>query len=399
MAEEKIWLVSEVNSVLKDMIEGTFYPFWLEGEVGTINIHRSGHVYLTLKDGSSQIKAAYFGGAEIARELGLAQGVMIEAFGRLSVYVPRGEYQFTLSRLRLKGVGGLYKKFEETREKLKKEGLFDEARKKKIPILPLRIGVVTSPEGAAIRDFLNIINRRFPNLHIRIYPCAVQGRGAEFQVAEGIRFFNRTGFPDVIIITRGGGSIEDLWPFNEEVLAREIAGSRIPVISAVGHEIDYTIADFVADLRVPTPSAAAELVIAKEGDFVTMIGDMKRRFALALQTRLERARHSLERLAQSHVFKEPLFVLREKQQRVDELFARLEKYAAAIFAGKKSSLDIFSATLSALSPYNVLNRGYSILKKSDDSIVSCADEVSEEEELLAILARGKLSLRISGKIL
>ena len=262
--EEMIWEVSDVNRNVRDIIEGTFLPFWIRGEVGSLTLHRAGHAYLTLKDKSSQLRAVGFNCVKKCQELGVVNGTTIEAFGNLTVYEPRGEYQFSIRQMRIAGMGSLQQRFEETKRKLAAEGLFDPARKRPIPALPRRIGVITSPDGAAIRDFLQIITRRFPNVNVRIYPAAVQGEKAAAQVAKGVEFFNRTGGADVLVITRGGGSMEDLWPFNEEFLARAVAASEIPVISAIGHEIDFSICDFAADLRAPTPSAAAELVIGRQ---------------------------------------------------------------------------------------------------------------------------------------
>ena len=268
MDNPQIWSVSDVNRAVREIVEGALLPFWMSGEIGSLTLHRSGHAYFTMKDAKSQLRAVYFGGAAVCTRLGVANGSLVEAFGNLTVYEVRGEYQFGIKQLRLAGVGGLQQRFEELRRKLAAEGLFDPEKKKPIPLLPRRIGVVTSPSGAAVRDFLQIINRRFPNVNVRIYPCAVQGAGAAEQVARGVEFFNRADGADVIVVTRGGGSMEDLWPFNEEVLARAVAASRIPVVSAVGHEIDFTICDFAADLRVPTPSAAAELVIGRREEML-----------------------------------------------------------------------------------------------------------------------------------
>ncbi|MDR0931927.1 MAG: exodeoxyribonuclease VII large subunit, partial [Victivallales bacterium] len=220
MDAPQIWSVSDVNHAVREIVEGALLPFWIAGEVGSLTLHRSGHAYFTLKDAKSQLKAVYFGGGTTCSRLGVVNGSKIEAFGNLSVYEVRGEYQFAIKQLRLAGVGDLQRRFEELKRKLSAEGLFDQDRKKTIPKLPEKIGVVTSPTGAAIRDFLQIINRRFPNVNIRIYPCAVQGDTAAGQVARGVEFFNRTGGADVIVVTRGGGSMEDLWPFNEEILAR-----------------------------------------------------------------------------------------------------------------------------------------------------------------------------------
>lgn len=395
----KIWTVSELNQLVKDFIESNFaYPFWLKGEISGLTIHNSGHVYFTLKDKNSQIKATFFRGATETKKLGLTQGSMIEAFGKITVYYVRGEYQFNISKIRLKGLGDLHIKFEELKEKLRKEGLFDEARKKKIPLLPLKIGVVTSPHGAAIRDFLKVIMERFPNLHIRIFPAAIQGVGAEKQIAEGIKFFNQNKFPDVIIITRGGGSIEDLWPFNEELLARTIADSTIPVISAVGHEIDFTIADFVADLRAPTPTAAADLVIAKENEFISTINDFKRIAKNSLQLKLEKSKNILSEIKASRIFADPTSIIRDKQQLLDELKTQMQTAIKDTLNNKLNSVQLLTAKIAMLSPYKVLERGYSILQKKDSSIVDDYNKTRTDDELLAILANGKLKLQVKGRI-
>ncbi len=396
--KEKILTVSQINSIVKGTLEDTFaYPIWIEGEISGINFHRSGHLYLTLKDENSQIKATFFNGASKAEKLGLQQGSMVEACGKISVYHPRGEYQFNLSNIRLRGLGDLHRKFEEMKEKLRKEGLFDEKRKKKIPVLPLRIGVISSPEGAAIKDFLKTIKRRFPNIHIRIYPSAVQGKGAENQIAEGIRFFNNTGFPEVIIITRGGGSIEDLWAFNEESLAREIARSKIPIISAVGHEIDYTIADFVADLRAPTPTAAAEIVIEREEDFINKILEFNRRAEMSLRLNLEKSRTSIAKLKASKILTDPISIIREKEQNLDNIVLNLFNTFKNIFSQKKSEFDIINAKIAMLSPYKVLERGYSILKRKHDGSVILNSEAKIDEELTAVMSNGELDLKVLAK--
>jgi len=389
----KIWTVSEINHLVKDFIESNLpYNIWLEGEISGLTNHNSGHVYFTLKDKNSQIRVTFFNGREQSLKLGLKQGSMVEALGKLSVYHPRGEYQFNAIKIRLKGIGDLHRKFEELKEKLQKEGLFDKERKKRIPLLPLRIGIVTSPDGAAIRDFLKVIKNRFPNLHIRIYPAAVQGEGAELQIAEGIRFFNKTAFPDVIIITRGGGSIEDLWAFNEESLARSIAESKIPVISAVGHEIDFTISDFVADLRAPTPTAAAEIVISKEEDFLIKIKELKHHAEMALKLKLEKSRSKLQELKANKIFSDPHSIIRDKQQNLDEINERLCNSIKNMIENKKQNLNLLIAKIAMLSPYKVLKRGYTILQKTDSSIVDNSSKTKPGEKLTAILANGTLKL-------
>ncbi|OGV37045.1 MAG: hypothetical protein A2X48_04335 [Lentisphaerae bacterium GWF2_49_21] len=393
MEEEKIWSVSEVNSAIREVLEGGFMPFWLEGEVGNLSIQRSGHVYLTLKDQKSQIRAVYFGGAEIAKKLDLNVGTKVEAFGKLSVYEVRGEYQFIVKSIRAKGIGDLHRLFEEMKNKLAAEGLFDESRKKPIPLLPGKIGIVTSPDGAAIRDILQIISRRFPNLNIKIYPSPVQGKGAEKELAAGIKFFNEKCMVDVIIITRGGGSLEDLWPFNEEVLARQIASSGIPVISAVGHEIDFTICDFVSDMRVPTPSAAAELVVGKQEEFLGAITEYRRRLRGSFDLYLERLKNRFQKAAQSHVFKEPLYLIRERQQKVDEISKRMENSLKFFIEKLKSKSTEFKSRLRNLNPEAVLERGYVIVTSSADGTVVTSPDVPEGTLLDAKFAKGVLQVK------
>jgi exodeoxyribonuclease VII large subunit len=394
MSEEKIWKVSEVNSAVREVIEGGFHPFWLEGEVGTLNIHRSGHVYMTLKDNKNQVKGVFFGGAQQARQLKLAIGSKIEAFGNLTVYEARGEYQFSIKVIRPTGIGDLQRKFEELKNRLNIEGLFNQEIKKPLPLLPQSIGVVTSPGGAAIRDFLQIITRRFPNVRIRIYPAAVQGAGAEKEVAAGVDFFNRTKSADVIVVTRGGGSLEDLWPFNEEVLARAIAESQIPVISAVGHEIDFTICDFVADMRVPTPSAAAELVVGKQEEFKTFIDSSKRRLDSSLELMLERYKRRLETASGSSVFSEPQHIMRQHQQRLDELSLRMEQQAGRAVEGAGQSLKQLMVGLNAMNPKAVLKRGYSIILNRDTGKTVLSPNISPDTRLRGILAEGEINLKI-----
>ena len=361
MENQQIWNVTDVNHAIREIVEGALLPFWMAGEVGSLTLHRSGHAYFTMKDAKSQIKAVYFNGAAACSRLGVANGSMIEAFGNLSVYEVRGEYQFGIRQLRLAGVGDLQKRFEELKRKLAAEGLFDQERKRPIPKLPGRIGVVTSPTGAAIRDFLQIINRRFPNVNIRVYPCAVQGAGAAEQVARGVEFFNRTGGADVIVVTRGGGSMEDLWPFNEELLARAVAASRIPVVSAVGHEIDFSICDFAADLRVPTPSAAAELVIGRREEMVRELARIEKDMRHALDSALNQAKARLDRAAGSFVFREPAHLVRMRRQQLDELDTRLETAAERFHVQLRTRLERLESTLVALDPRRQLERGYAIL--------------------------------------
>jgi exodeoxyribonuclease VII large subunit len=393
MVEKKIWTVSEVNNAVREVIEGGFHPFWIHAEIGTLNVHRSGHVYLTLKDSGNQLKGVFFRGANQIRENNIAVGTQIEAFGSLTVYQVRGEYQFSIQSLRPLGKGNLQQQFEDLKKKLASEGLFEQHLKKPLPLLPSVIGVVTSPGGAALRDFLNIIHRRFPNIKIRIYPAPVQGNGAGSMIAEGVNFFNQYNAADVIVVTRGGGSMEDLWAFNEEILARTIAGSKIPVISAVGHEIDFTIADFVADLRVPTPSAAAELVVGRREEFYNFLETAKRRMNSSLELLMERSFRRLDAASNSRVFQEPVFLMRQHQQRVDELESRLNYIVSDICEKQSVKLRYLQSGLSNLNPKSVLNRGYSILLDSESGEV-IDENVSSGRKLKGILSKGEIHLTV-----
>lgn len=393
-APEQIWEVSDVNRAVREIVEGSLLPFWLRGEVGSLVLHRSGHAYFTLKDTNSQLRAVFFGGAAQCAKLDVANGSKIEAFGNLTVYEVRGEYQFSARRLRLAGLGDLQRRFEEVRRRLAAEGLFDQERKRPIPVLPKRIGVVTSPTGAAIRDFLQIINRRFPNVNIRIYPCMVQGQGAAEQVARGVEFFNRTRGADVIVVTRGGGSMEDLWPFNEERLARAVAASAIPVISAVGHEIDFTICDFAADLRVPTPSSAAELVIGKREEMAAKLERLDKDLRNVLALTLTRLRSRFERAAGSFVFREPKHLVEMRRQQLDELESRLFSSAENLLLRHRSRLDRLAGTLAALNPRRQLERGYAILFDPAENRPVTTSKLSAGTLLRAQLADGEMDVEV-----
>ena len=367
--DEVMWSVSEVNVAVRDLVEGSLMPFWVTGEVSSLLVHRSGHVYLTLKDAKSQLRACFFNGAAVVREINLANGMQIEARGRLTVYIVRGEYQFSISSLRVAGQGDLFRRFAELKKKLEAEGLFDPGRKRPIPKLPRTIAVVTSPSGAAIRDFLKIIDRRFPKAHIRICPCQVQGAGAAAEIAAAVDFVSRSKCADVAVVTRGGGSMEDLWCFNEEVVARAVAECSIPVISAVGHEIDFTICDFAADLRVPTPSAAAELVTSGyeelENGLKQLVGDLKR----LPQLYLTRCRGELERLCASTLLSHPERLTEGAKQQLDELEMRALTAAKLYCADRRTKLESASAILRADDPRRQLDRGFAIVRNAVDGKV------------------------------
>ena len=387
---EPVWSVSAVNRALRETIEGAFMPFWMGGEAGSVTLHRSGHAYLQIKDDKSQIRACYFGGAAECRKLGIDNGSLVEVWGNLSVYEVRGEYQFNIKKIRLAGIGALQQRFEELKRKLDAEGLFAPERKKAIPLLPRSIGVISSPTGAAIRDFLQIINRRFPDVNIKIFPAMVQGAQAARQVAAGVEFFNRTRNVDVIVVTRGGGSMEDLWPFNEEILARAVAGSTIPVISAVGHEIDFTICDFVADLRVPTPSAAAELVIGRHDEFIARLERAGKDLHSTLKLQISNYRNILERLAGSPVFQEPRRMVDMKRQYLDEIELRLAYLLKDFHAKASNRLDRALTALNTLNPSSQLERGYVMVFDPVNGKVVTSAKTGPGRELELHFADGKL---------
>ena len=396
-ANRQVWSITELNSAVRDLIEGSLLPVWVSGEVGNLTLHRSGHVYLTLKDASSQIKAVFFGGASVCSKMKIREGMKVEAFGRVSCYLPRGEYQLNIKSMRPLGIGDLQQQFEEMKNKLAAEGLFDESRKKPLPFLPTRIGVVTSPEGAALQDFLKISLARFPMLTIRIYPSPVQGKGAELQIAEGVRYFNRRRNVDVIVVTRGGGSLEDLWPFNEEIVGRAIAESTIPVVSGVGHEVDFTIADFAADLRAPTPSGAAELIVPEKAAIDDLLSTQKGRILAAISLYYERAKRNLDTLINAEPLRKPAFFVMEKSQQVDLLVKDMEHLLNQAAGDSGQYLKALEEKLQTISPFAILNRGYSMIFGPDGRTpLTDPAQAPAGQKLTARLAKGSLKLRSEG---
>ena len=392
-AEVQIWTVSQINAALREMIENSFMPFWIQGEISNLVLHRSGHAYCTLKDENSQMRAAFFGGAAKMRELGLQNGALVEAFGNVSVYEPRGEYQFSVRKIRLAGMGDLQRRFEELRKKLEAEGLFDPARKRKLPFLPQCIGLVTSPTGAAVRDFLQILERRFPQVHVKIVPVPVQGEGAAAKIARAVEFLNRTAACDVIVLTRGGGSMEDLWEFNEETVARTVAASAVPGVSAVGHEIDFTICDFAADLRAPTPSAAAELVLPKADELFARLDGESRRLGNAVELEIASAARRVEALASASLFREPRHLLEMRAQQLDEIKSRFDMRLERIFSDTEHRLEALDLRLTGADPRRQLERGYAILKRAGDGRpLTSVKNVTSGTPVTALLADGELAL-------
>jgi exodeoxyribonuclease VII large subunit len=438
-AGRQVFTVSELTRAVKDTLEGRFGGLWVEGEISNLRVHTSGHVYFTLKDEEAQMRAVLFRGRMRRVRFEPADGLHVLAFGRLDVYAVRGEYQLVCEMLEPKGLGALQLAFEQLKARLAAEGLFDPARKRPLPTLPRRVGLVTSPTGAAVRDFLQIVTRRFAGLQVLVCPVRVQGDTAAAEVAEALQTLNRLGDLDVIVVARGGGSLEDLWAFNEEVVARAIAASKIPVISAVGHETDVTIADFVADLRAPTPSAAAELVVREKADLVRQLTTLRGRLGQAIGKRTGRLNDRLAAFRRRRVLTDPGRPLRDWARRVDDFGLRLgramtrhdartrerlERAARALrpallaapvrhqqrLAGqlggrlvraargettrRRRAVEALAARLDSLSPLACLARGYAIVAAPSGAIVTRADVVRVGDRVTVRLHDGSLGCRV-----
>ncbi len=431
--EKKVYSISELTRRIRLTLEDEIGQVWVEGEISNFKVYGSGHSYFVLKDAGAQLSAVLFAGTRAALPAGLRleDGKRVRAFGELTVFESRGQYQLKVLRIEETGVGELMQRFEALKRKLQAEGLFDAARKRPLPRLPQRIGIVTSPTGAVIHDMLTVLGRRFPNLQVRLAPVKVQGAGAAEEIAEAVGMFNRTcgaasAWPaDVLIVGRGGGSLEDLWAFNEEIVARAVAGSAIPVISAVGHEVDFSLCDFAADLRAPTPSAAAELVVAPKAELEAEVARLDRALRQALRQRaaelrsrlaaaaasacLRKPEHLVERLAQRVDTLELRLAsaarqrLEERRQRAKQAFARLDllrerrvrqtearvalderrlTQACRLLAERlRARVSAAERQLSLLSPLSVLDRGYSLTRSASGRLVRSAAEVSAGEAL------------------
>jgi exodeoxyribonuclease VII large subunit len=365
--ERKLLTVSEITWLIKESLEREYPHKWVVGEISNVRKPSSGHVYLTLKDKNAQLNAIIFRNVANRLKFELKDGISVIALGSITVYEPRGQYQLQVEELEPKGIGTLQLAFQQLKERLGKEGLFDPSHKKPLPVLPGKIAIVTSPTGAAIKDILNVINRRFPRVEILIYPVKVQGEGSAQEIAGAIYDLNTMGGIDVMIVGRGGGSIEDLWAFNEEIVARSIYDSRIPVISAVGHEIDVTISDLVADKRALTPTEAGELVVPRLDMLLDNIDTMKSRLRHALVNRISIAKINLEAIAKSYAFRQPLDKIRSLQQRLDELLQRTNTNARLSLSKEREKLNNLANMLESMSPLKTLERGYTITTKSDSN--------------------------------
>ena len=391
--------VQELNRYIKEKVDGDEFlnNVYVKGEISNFKLHYTGHMYFTLKDENSLIKCIMFKSYTPHLEFMPKDGMKVLVLGSVSVFERDGVYQIYCRAMKQEGMGTLYEEYQKLKAKLEKEGLFDTLHKRKIPMFPKTIGVLTSSTGAVIRDIINVSTRRNPNVHIRLLPVPVQGPGAAEKIAEGIKKMNDEKLADVLIIGRGGGSLEDLWPFNEEIVARAIYDSNLPIISAVGHETDFTIADFVADLRAPTPSAAAELAVPNISDVVYTISSYQNRYRVALKRKLELMKMRYEKCMTRRVFKEPLQKINEKSISLDMLVKSIgNSINQKVTKARADSVKLI-AKLDALSPLKTLSRGYSIAEK-DGKIVSDIDETNVDDVLELRLKNGKLKTKVVEKI-
>ncbi len=418
--KEKIYTVSEITRLIKLELENEFPALWVEGEIADFKKAHSGHLYFTLKDEKSALNCVIWRSNAVRIPFEMESGLQVNCKGQISVYELRGQYQLYVEVVEPKGKGALQLAFEQLKEKLKNEGLFDPSRKKKLPLLPKKVGVVTSPRGAAIIDIIKTLERRFARIHILVYPVKVQGEGASDEIVEGLDYLGRLSDIDVIIVGRGGGSLEDLWAFNEEKVARAIFRCPVPVISAVGHEIDFTIADFVADIRASTPSAAAEMVIEKEQSFLVRIENLEKRTFHCLQYYIQEKKHEVLTLIHHQAFqnfKIRLFnlaqqvddlenraghVIQSAGKRIAESKARIELSQQKLFALAKGTLQDFqgkwerlSAELNNLSPLNILKKGYALCWKDTTShLVHQIEEVDQGDKVKVSFYRGEFTAQV-----
>ncbi len=437
--QKEVYSISRLNSEVRALLEGSFPLLWVEGEISNLARPSSGHLYFSLKDSKAQVRCAMFRNRNQLLRFRPDNGMQVLVRARVGLYEGRGEFQLVAEHMEESGDGALRRAYEELKLQLQNEGLFDSDAKKPVPTLPKAIGIITSPSGAAIRDVLTVLKRRFPALPVIIYPSAVQGENAAREMVDMIHLAQQRQECDVLLITRGGGSLEDLWAFNEEILARAIHECQLPVVSAVGHEIDFTIADFVADYRAPTPSAAAEHLSPDQGEWLDMlrqtsnsltkswqhhlqqsrqelqhlntrllqqhpgtrlkqwsqrIDDMELRYQLSIQHYLDNNRLQLEKSRGRLLQHSPLNRLTQFQQRQEQLWHRLQQGIHKKISETRQSLTSLSRALDTISPLATLDRGYSILQKEDNTVIRQQKQVKQGEQIVARLAKGKLKLRV-----
>src|SRR5216683_67004 len=442
MPDRKTFTVSELTGKIRDLLAKNFTDISVQGEVSNCREAQSGHIYFTLKDDRAQVRCVFFKQQQRGIKFRPEDGFQVTIRGSISVYEQRGEYQIYVEKIELMGQGALQLAFEQLKKRLEAEGLFDPARKKPLPLLPNRIGIITSPKGAAVRDVVRILTRRFPNVHLTVYPVRVQGEGAAEEIVKALKFFNSKKMVDVLILARGGGSMEDLWAFNEEIVARAIAASEIAVITGVGHETDFTIADFVADVRASTPSAAAELVVQTRREFDKHIAELRGALTDQIRYRILVLSRRVHELAGRRGFRRPLDLLRQQRQRADELTSRLahglraklqqsrkrfttahmrivsfdfrmkiaalrlrlEKRSTDLAAraerllrAKRERLDRLRLQLEERSPLRALERGYAIATVAAGLLLRDSTQVALGDAVNIRLHRGRLTTELKRK--
>lgn len=392
----KTLTVSEVNNYLKRIIDNDFIlnNLSVKGEISNLKYHSSGHIYFSLKDEGGKINCVMFRSKAIMLKLTLEEGMGVVIGGRASIYPQNGSIQLYCDTIEQEGRGELYIKFERLKEKLSKEGYFDEELKKEIPKLPSRVGIVTSPTGAAIRDIINVSKRRNSLVDLVLYPAKVQGIGAYMEVIEGIKYFNRTKSVDVIIIGRGGGSIEELWNFNEEELAKAIFKSKIPIISAVGHEVDFTISDFVSDVRAATPSQGAEIAVPLQSDIEDAIEYMNNRMGSIIANKLQLEKNKVDSLSRILKLNSPMSRIVNNYMIIEKLKERLNSNIVNKINIEKEKLSGLNNLLMAQNPCNLLNKGYAIIE-DESGVINTVKRMSEEKEINVFLADGVVKGKFS----
>ena len=385
--------VGQLNLFIKDILGQIplLSSIKIRGEISNFKSHSSGHLYMSLKDETGTLRAVMFRNAAFGLDFKPENGMQVVAEGRVGVYERDGQYQLYINSMMPDGKGNLHEQFEKLKAKLRAEGLFDASTKKEIPRYPKCVGVVTAPTGAAVRDIINILSRRYKAADICLYPALVQGDGAAKSISDGIKYFNNAKNCDVIIVGRGGGSIEDLWAFNEEVVARAIFESEIPVISAVGHETDFTIADFVADLRAPTPSAAAELAVPSAEELFDKFQSAKTRIKVATNKILENRRLLLKMYADKQVIRDPISKINEKGIYLDHLTKLFENSLKSVLGEKQQLLGISMSKLDTLSPLGTLSRGYAVAKSFDGAIVKSTNQVKAGDSMTVRVSDGEIN--------
>ncbi len=391
---ERIYTVTEIARDIKRVLEQFIAPVWVEGEVSNFTISRAGHIYFSLKDQTAVLNCTIWRSQSLSIPFQIVNGMRLLVFGNITTYAMQSQYQLNVQQVRAAGLGSLYLAFEALKKKLSAEGLFDAERKKPIPLYPTRIGLITSESGAALRDFLQISRRRNPSITIYIYPALVQGAEAAATIIAGIKLFNRLQNVDFIVITRGGGSLEDLWAFNEEPLVRAVAQSAIPLVSAVGHEVDFTLCDFAADLRAPTPSAAAEMTIPERSHILNFIDQTCNKIAQNIRMRLSNFHKEIDNITKRLFLNRPWELLRQRIQRIDELEGRIVKAINTRILSVQVELDNFHKTLEVMNPRAIMERGFAIVYHwPDKKIIKSISEVAVGEQVSVELKDGEFQAK------